>query len=158
MPLPSTLRPLRHRDFAIVWTSGFVSNAGSWMQTVAVGAFVTARTGKAGWAGLAAAAAFLPIGLLAPVGGALADRLNRRIFVLVASIGEAAIATLLAWMALTDRAAPGSVTAVVFVAGCIGAIRLPFQQAMILDIVPREEFLAATSLSSAQYNFGRVFG
>jgi MFS family permease len=156
--LPTTLRPLRHRDFAIVWAAGFVSNAGSWMQTVAVGAFVTSRTGRAGWAGLAAAAAFLPIGLLAPVGGALADRLNRRMFVMVASIGEAVIAAVLAWMALTDRAAPGSVTAVVFVAGCIGAIRLPFQQAMTLDLVEREELLAATSLSSAQYNFGRVVG
>ncbi|MEY2467971.1 MAG: hypothetical protein QOF21_669 [Actinomycetota bacterium] len=135
-----------------------VSNAGSWMQTVAVGAFVTSTTGKAGWAGLAAAAAFLPIGLLAPVGGALADQLNRRVFVLVASIFEAAIAALLAWMAATDHASPGSVTAVVFVAGCIAAIRLPFNQAMTLDFVEREEFLAAASLTSAQYNFGRVFG
>src|SRR5215216_1634624 len=107
MPLPSSLQPLRHRDFAIVWTTGMVSNAGSWMQTVAVGAFVTSETGKAGWAGLAAAAAFLPIGLLAPVGGAL---------------------------------------------------RLPFNQAMTLDMVEREEFLAAASLGSAQYNFGRVIG
>jgi MFS family permease len=149
---------MRHRDFAVVWTAGMVSNAGSWMQTVAVGAFVTARTGKAGWAGLAAAAAFLPIGLLAPVGGALADRLNRRVFILVASICEAGTATLLAWMAATDRARPGSVTAVVFVAGCIGALRLPFNQAMVLDLVERDEFLAAASLNSAQYNFGRVFG
>src|SRR5689334_12189565 len=110
---------MRHRDFAIVWTASMVSNAGSWMQTVAVGAFVTARTGRASWAGLAAAAAFLPIGLLAPVGGALADRLNRRKFILVVSVFEAGTATLLAWMAATDRARPGSVTAVVFVAGCL---------------------------------------
>ncbi|MEY2474106.1 MAG: hypothetical protein QOK28_3435 [Actinomycetota bacterium] len=149
---------MRHRDFAIVWTASMVSNAGSWMQTVAVGAFVTARTGRASWAGLAAAAAFLPIGLLAPVGGALADRLNRRTFILVVSVFEAATATLLAWMAATDRARPGSVTAVVFVAGCLAAIRLPFNQAMMLDLVERDEFLAASSLTSAQYNFGRVFG
>jgi MFS family permease len=149
---------MRHRDFAVVWTASMVSNAGSWMQTVAVGAFVTSRTGHAAWAGLAAAAAFLPIGLLAPVGGALADRLNRRRFILIVSVFEAAIATLLAWMASTGRAHPGSVTGVVFVAGCLGAIRLPFQQALILDMVERDEFLAAASLGSAQYNFGRVFG
>src|SRR5207244_422023 len=40
----------------------------------------------------------------------------------------------------------------------LGAIRLPFQQALILDKVERDEFLAAASLGSAQYNFGRVFG
>jgi MFS family permease len=158
MPLPSSLQPFRHRDYATVWTASMVSNAGTWMQTVAVGAFVTSRTGKASWAGLAAVAAFLPIGLLAPVGGALADRWNRRVFVLIISIGEAATASLLAWMAATDRARPGSVTLVVFVAGCLGAIRLPFNQAMTLDMVEREEILAATSLFSAQYNVGRVFG
>ncbi len=158
MRLPASLHPFRHRDFAVVWSAGMVSNAGSWMQTVAVGAFVTARTGQAAWAGLAAVAAFLPIGLLAPVGGALADRLNRRLFVLFVSIGEAAIAALLAWMTVTDRARPGSVTFVVFIAGCLGAIRLPFNQAMSLDLVPREEFLAASSLGSTQYNLGRVVG
>ena len=158
MNLPSSLQPLSHRNFALVWGGGMVSNAGSWMQTVAVGAFVTARTGRAGWAGLIAAAAFLPIGLLAPIGGALADRLDRRKFVLFANLGEAAIASLLAWLAITGRATPGTVAAVVFVAGCITAIQLPFLQAMTLDLVPREHLLAAASLSSAQYNMGRVLG
>ena len=135
-----------------------VSNAGSWMQTVAVGAFVTARTGRAGWAGVIAAAAFLPIGLLAPIGGALADRLNRRLFVLCTNIGEAVMATLLAWLAITGHATPAVVAGVVFVAGCLTAIALPFLQAMTLDFVPREHLLAAASLGSAQYNMGRVFG
>lgn len=149
---------MRRRDFALVWSAGMVSNAGSWMQTVAVGAFVTAKTGQAGWAGLAAAAAFLPIGLLAPVGGALADRINKRTFVMVINILEAVTATGLAWMALSGRARPGSTTAIVFVAGCLGAIRLPSTQAIVLDLVPREEYLAAASLGSAQYNMGRVVG
>ncbi|MBA2608575.1 MAG: MFS transporter [Actinobacteria bacterium] len=158
MKLPSSLEPLRHRNFALVWGGGMVSNAGSWMQTVAVGAFVTARTGRAGWAGIIAAAAFLPIGLLAPIGGALADRLNRRKFVLFANLGEAGTASLLAWLAITGRATPATVAAVVFVAGCLTAIQLPFLQAMTLDLVPREHLLAAASLGSAQYNMGRVLG
>ncbi len=158
MKLPSSLEPLRHRNFALVWGGGMVSNAGSWMQTVAVGAFVTARTGRAGWAGIIAAAAFLPIGLLAPIGGALADRLNRRKFVLFVNVGEATMASLLAWLAITGRATPGTVAGVVFVAGCLTAIQLPFLQAMTLDLVPREHLLAAASLGSAQYNMGRVLG
>lgn len=157
MPLAS-LEPLRHRDFALVWWAGLVSNAGSWMQTVAVGAFVTSRTGRAGWAGLAAAAAFLPIGLLAPIGGALADRLDRRRFIMVANLGEASMAAVLVWLVVSGRATPASLTAVVFVAGCMGAVRLPFYQAMTPDLVPREQLLAAASLGSAQFNLGRVFG
>ena len=51
MPLAS-LRPLRHRDFALVWSAALVSNVGSWMQTVAVGVLVLAvvTTVAAQWA------------------------------------------------------------------------------------------------------------
>ena len=45
-----------------------MSNVGTWMQTVAVGALVTERTGRASWTALVAVAAFLPIGVLSPVG------------------------------------------------------------------------------------------
>ena len=74
----SSLRPLRYRNFALIWSAALLSNIGSWMQTVAVGVLVTAKTGRAGWTGLVAAAAFLPIGLLSPVGGLMADRMDRR--------------------------------------------------------------------------------
>lgn len=158
MPVPSSLRPLRHRNFALVWTGGIVSNAGSWMQTVAVGAFVTAKTGQAGWAGLIAAAAFLPIGILSPIGGALADRLDRRKFVLSTNLGDAAMASILAWLAFTGRAEPWNVALVVFLSGCLVAISIPSLQAMTLDLIPREDLMAAAGLTSAQYNLGRVFG
>lgn len=158
MQLPSSLRPLRHRNFTLVWSGGIVSNAGSWMQTVAVGAFVTARTGQAGWAGLVAAAAFLPIGILAPIGGALADRVDRRKFLLYTNLGDALMASLLAWLAFTGRAEPWNVALVVFVSGCLVAIALPCLQALTLDLLPREDLLAAAGLGSAQYNLGRVIG
>ncbi len=74
----ASLRPLRQRDFALVWGAALVSNVGSWMQTVAVGILITDLTGQAKWTGLVAAAAFVPIGLLSPVGGAMADRVDRR--------------------------------------------------------------------------------
>ena len=75
--LPS-LRPLRQRQFALVWSAALVSNVGSWVQTVAVGVLVTSLTGQARWTGLVAAAAFVPVGVLSPVGGAIADRVDRR--------------------------------------------------------------------------------
>ena len=53
----ASLRPLRQRNFAMVWSAALVSNIGSWMQTVAVGVFVTDVTHQAKWTGLVAAAA-----------------------------------------------------------------------------------------------------
>jgi MFS family permease len=153
-----SLRALRHRDYALLFAGGLVSNVGTWMETVAVGALVVAATDQAIWAALVAVAAFLPIGVLSPVGGALADRIDRRAFIIAANLVEGGLAAVLAVLAWTDHARPGLVIAVVFVAGCSAALRFPFQQSILPDVVPRQDMLSATSLSSAQYNLGRVVG
>ena len=54
--LPRSLSPFRHRAYARFWFGAFVSNIGTWMETVGVGILVTKQTGQAGWAGLVAAA------------------------------------------------------------------------------------------------------
>ena len=153
-----SLRPLRSRDFSLLWSASLVSNIGSWMQTVAVGALVTARTGRATWTAAVAVAAFLPIGLLAPVGGALADRLDRRRWLAIANLVEAGLAVLLAVLSASGHATPLAVTAVVLVSGCITALILPFQQALVPDLVAADDLLAASSLGIAQFNMGRVVG
>ncbi|PZS19638.1 MAG: MFS transporter, partial [Acidimicrobiales bacterium] len=154
----ASLRPLRRRDFALLWSAALVSNVGTWMQTVAVGVLVTARTHQAGWTGLVAAAAFVPIGLLSPVGGAMADRFDRRRWLLVTTAGETVFATGLAVLAVTGHARPGIVTLVVFGGGVMAAVGFPAYQAMLPDLVEPGELLAAISLSSAQFNLGRVIG
>ncbi len=153
-----SLRPLRRRDFALLWSAALVSNVGTWMQTVAVGVLVTARTHQAGWTGLVAAAAFVPIGLLSPVGGAMADRFDRRRWLLVTTAGETAFATGLAVLAATGQARPGVVALVVLGGGIMGAVGFPAYQAMLPDLVETKDLLAAISLSSAQFNLGRVIG
>jgi MFS family permease len=152
------LRPLRHRDFALLWWASAVSNVGTWVQTVAVGALVASRTGRASWAALVAAAAFLPIGVLAPVGGALADRLDRRFWLALSNVAQGLLAVALAVLSATGHASALAVTGVSFLTGCVTAVAFPFQMAMIPDLVPKEELLAASSLGSAQFNLGRVLG
>ncbi|HEX2275240.1 MAG TPA: MFS transporter [Acidimicrobiales bacterium] len=154
----SALRPLRNRDFALVWSAALLSNVGSWMQTVAVGVLVTAITDQARWTGLVAAAAFLPMGLLSPVGGALADNVDRRRWLLMTTVGETAFATLLAVLVGTGHATPLGVTLVVLGGGCMTALGFPAYQAILPDLVRRDELLGAMSLSAAQYNLGRVLG
>jgi MFS family permease len=129
------------------------------MQTVALGVLVYARSGhQAGWTGLVAAAAFVPMGLLAPVGGALADRFDRRRWLLITTLGEMAVATLLTVLVATGHDQPGLVVIVAFFGGAAGAVGFPAYQAMLPDLVPKEDLLGAISLSSAQFNLGRVVG
>lgn len=156
--LGSSFRPLRNRDFALLWSSSLVSNIGTWMQTVAVGSLVTERTGKAGWTALVAVAAFLPLGLLSPVGGAVADRTDRRRWLIAGNLVATALTVGLTVLSATGRASPGTVTIVVFLGGCMGALVFPVQQALIPDLVPPDQVLAASSLGMAQYNLGRVVG
>ena len=154
----AAFRPLRHRSFALVWTAALVSNVGTWMETVAVGDLVAERTGEAGWTGLVAAAAFLPMGLLGPIGGAVADRVDRRRFMVVTTLLQALCAAALTALSATGNASPGAVTAVVFVAGCVVGVAFPAYSAMLPDLVPKDDLLGAVSLSQAQYNLGRVIG
>jgi MFS family permease len=156
--LPASLRPLGSRNFALVWSAALVSNVGTWMQIVALGVVVTARTHEPGWTGLVAAAAFLPNGLLAPVGGALADRLDRRVWLIITTIAEALFATVLAVLAFTGHEVPWIFTVVAFFGGCASAIGFPTYQAMLPDLVEKDQLLSAVSLSSAQFNLGRVIG
>jgi MFS family permease len=154
----AALRPLRYRYFAILWTASLVSNVGTWMQTVAVGALVVARTGQASWAVLVAAGAFLPIGLLSPLGGALADRLPRRAVIATGNLAEGLIAAALAALVSAGDGSPVVLLGLVTLQGCASALIMPFSQAILPDLVPRSQFLAASSLNSAQWNAGRIVG
>ncbi|MBV8303351.1 MAG: MFS transporter [Acidimicrobiia bacterium] len=154
----SSLQPLRRRNFCLIWSAALISNVGSWMQTVAVGALVTEATGKSAWTGIVAAAAFIPVGIFAPIGGALADRVDRRRYFIGTTIGETFFAALLALAVATGHAEPWLVTVLVFCGGVLTALGFPAYQAIIPELVPREELLAAMSLGSAQFNLGRVIG
>ena len=154
----AALRPLHYRNFAVLWTASLVSNVGTWMQTVAVGALVISRTGQASWAVLVAAGAFLPIGLLSPVGGALADRLPRRPVIATGNFTAGLIAAVIAALVAAGHDDPYGLLALVTAQGAVSALIGPFTQAILPDLVPRSEFLAAGSLNSAQWNAGRIIG
>jgi MFS family permease len=154
----SPLRPFRHRAYLIVWSGAFVSNVGTWMETVAVGDLVASRTGEAGWTALVTAAGFLPMGLMGPIGGAIADRVDRRRFFFVTTLLQSACATTLTLLAAAGAASPGVVAVVVFVAGSVAGIGFPAYQAMLPDLVPTDDLLGAVSLGQAQFNLGRVVG
>src|SRR5262249_25298028 len=147
-----------HRMFAILWTGAFISNIGTWMESVAVGILVTDKTGEAIWTGLAAAAGFVPTAVLGPVGGALADRIPRRRLPSPPTTVQTLLARTLTLCAATGNTAPGVVTLIIFAEGCAQAIGFPAYQAVLPDLVPEEDLIGAVALSSAQWNLGRVVG
>lgn len=158
MDLSRSLAPLRHRQFALLWSGAFLSNIGTWMETIGVGVLVTTETGQAGWAGLVAAAGFVPSAVLGPFGGALADRVPRRTLLLATSTVQTGLAAILTLLTAAGTPHPGVVTLIVLAAGCALALGFPAYQALLPDLVPREDLPGAVALSSAQWNLGRVIG
>ena len=157
MPL-AAFRPLRHRDFALLWSASLVSNVGTWMETVAVGSLIAHDTGRATAVGAAAAAAFLPSALLSPVGGLISDRVRRKPFLLLTLAFDTALALVLAVLIANGHRSPALLSSVLFIEGCSGALALPNRQSLMPELVPREELVAAVSLGSTAWNGGRVVG
>jgi predicted MFS family arabinose efflux permease len=154
----SAFSPFRYRDYRLYWSGNFVSNIGTWMETIALGAYVAETTGKAFWSGIIAAAGFVPSGLLSPIGGVVADKYPRKPVLIGATLFQTLGAGLLCILAFGDHLRPGIIAVVVFLSGTASAIAFPAYQSIVRDLVPPEEITAAIGLGSAQWNLGRVLG
>lgn len=154
----SSFRAFRHNGFGALWVGAFVSNVGTWMETIAIGVFVTTTTGRAGWTGTIAALMYLPAIVLGPIGGALADRLDRRRYIATGTVAQIFLAAALTILALTDRLSVFSIGVIAMLAGCVTALMSPAFAAIMSDLVPPEDLHSAFTLNSAQYNLGRILG
>ena len=128
------------------------------METVAIGVYVTQATGQAAWTGTVAALTYVPTVLLGPFGGALADRFDRRRFLIGVTLFQMLLAAILTVLAATDRLSVAAVATIVLLAGCAFAAAMPAVQAMTPDLVGADDLLGAMSLGAAQFNLGRVVG
>jgi MFS family permease len=158
LPRLSSFRAFEHPGYFAVWAGSLVSNIGTWMETVAMGVYVTEVTGKAEWTGGVVALSYLPGLLLSPLGGALADRFDRRAFVALGSLIQGLLAALLTVLAFTHQLSVPAVAVISFFNGCINMMMGPAFNALLAELVPPEHLHSAMSLSSAQFNLGRVIG
>lgn len=157
MKLPGPLTALRHRNFAIFWSAATISDIGTWMQMIAVGVLVARITGKASATGLVSIIGFATAGLLAPLGGVLSDRFDRRKMMLGALAAQALLTTALA-LHLRSQPSVAVMTILISLQGAAGAVGNPAAQALIPAMVPPSELLKAVSLLTVCWNSGRIFG
>jgi MFS family permease len=154
----ASLAPLRHRSFALAMTSSFVSSVGTWMQNVALGIYLTETTRNPIWLGLLTVAAWLPAIIGAPLGGVVADRWSRQRWIQLNNLMMTATASALAVAAATHHLSPALACYLAVGEGLCGSASWAAWQSLLPDLVEKDEVLAAVSLSSAQFNLGRVIG
>ena len=128
------------------------------MQTVALGVFLTETTHNPLWLGLVTVCAWTPALIGSPLGGVVADRWNRQRWIQLNNLVMALSASTLALAALTHRLTPSVACYLAIVEGLASSASWSAWQSLLPDLVRRDEVLAAVSLSSAQFNLGRIVG
>ncbi|NMO55212.1 MFS transporter [Actinoplanes sp. TBRC 11911] len=152
------MNPLRDRVFRSLWIAVLASNAGTWMQTVGAQWLVVREPNAATWVSLVQVATMTPVLLLALPSGALADVLDRRLLLLAVQIGlfsTGAALSVLTWLGLMP---PGLLLFFTFLLGVGQALTLPTWQAVIPEVVPREELPTASALGAVNTNLARSAG
>ena len=148
---------LRHRDFRLVWGGTFLSNIGTWMQNVLLGAFAL-KIGDAGYVGLLYFAQLGPLLFLSQIGGVIADQVNRRRFLVSMQTIQMVLSFVLAGLVLVDHPSKVAIFVCVLAIGIANALNAPAMGAILPTLVPREDIPGAVSLQSVQMNLSRVIG
>ena len=148
----------RFRDFRLFWASTFFYSLGTGMEHVAVGWLVFDITGSAFIVGVAAAARMAPLFFLGILSGAMADWLERRLFLLFIALSGMAVAGIMAVVLLTGEPPIWAVVVLVAAGGCMLAFTLTTRNAYTYDIVGPEHALNGLSLNQMAMQAGGIGG
>lgn len=152
------VRALRHRDFALFWSSALISSIGTWVQNTTVPFVVYDLTGSKSLLGITAFLNMFPTVLVGPLAGSLADRHPRRKLLIVTQAGQAAIAAALWLVWLSGGDSVPALLVLVTLAAAANGLNIPAWQAYVTELVPRRDLLNAITLNSAQFNAARAIG
>jgi MFS family permease len=155
---PAALRALRHRNYQLFFIGQLISLIGTWMDQVAESWLVYRLTGSALLLGTVAFASQIPVFLLAPIGGIVADRNNRRTILVITQSCMMALAFLLAILTLTHRITVWELIVIAALLGVVNAFDIPARQAFLVDMVSRTDLVNAIALNSSMFNGARVVG
>lgn len=148
------------RNYRIYATGAIVSNTGTWMGRVAQDWVVlmelTDRSATA--LGIVTGLQFLPMLLLAPIGGAISDRFAKRRVMLITQTVMALTAVAMAVMVLTGVMQLWHMFVLAFLQGCAAAIDAPARQSFVSEMVPPSNLANAVGLNSASFHLGRLIG
>lgn len=155
---PRRFSALRNRNFALLWFGLLISNSGSWMQLVAQGILVYDLTRSAAALGLVSFARAVPMMVVTPVGGVVADRVPRLRLLKVTQVTALGLALVLAVLTSAGVVTVWQIALLSLLAGAVNAFDQPTRQALLPDLVRREDLTNAIALNSAAWQGAAMFG
>src|SRR2546425_2224040 len=152
------LGALRHRNYRLFLVGQIVSTIGTWMQTVALPWLALELTHNGFLVGLVLAAQFLPVLILSPFAGEIADRYRKRTVLLVTQTSFVVPPFVLFALTTSGHAQYWMVVLAAVATGTINALDVPTRQAFQVDMVGKQDLMNAIALNSSVFHASAVIG
>jgi len=158
MALPAALAPLRHPTFRMLWMANVVTSLGTWFQNTGAGWLMTTLSPDPLTVSLVQAATILPVCLLALPAGALADIVDKRVFLIGTQAWTMLMAAILAGFTLAGHTSAWGLLLLTFAIGIGAAMTAPAWSAIVSELVPRRDLVQAVALGGIGFNAARAVG
>ena len=152
------LASFQHPGYAKMWLASLSSSSAAWALIVARAALILDLTGSAAWTGYVTFAAMIPGVVVSPIAGYLADRFDRRTVMAWAFGVNLVQILLLAFLVADGSIQPWHLLVLAVVNGTARAIQTPASQALLVNMVPREQITNAVSLFQVTFQGSRFTG
>lgn len=151
-------RAFRHRNYRLFFGGQLISLTGVWIQSVAMSWLIYRLTGSATLLGLVGFASQLPVFLLTPITGAIADIIPRHRILLIAQCCAMVLTLVLASLTLLHLVAIWHIFLIAILLGLVNAFDMPTRQAFVVEMVGKEDMQNAIAMNSTMYNGARMLG
>lgn len=146
------------RNYRLYWSGQIVSLVGTWMQSVSQPWLVLLLGGSPIQLGIVLALQFAPSMVLAPLGGVIADRVDKRRLLMATQSVAMLQAVALFALTVADVVQIWHVMLLALALGFVNAVDMPVRQSFAADLVSRDQLMGAITLNSASFNLARVLG
>lgn len=153
-----TFRSLRIRNYRLFFAGQLVSQAGTWMQMVAVIWVVLRLTDDGFVLGLVTASQFLPVLIFGAWGGVVADRVDHHRFMLMTQAAFTVLAVAFVGLVFTDRLGIPAIFVLSTAFGFVTAMDNPVRRTLVVDLVGEDDVPNAVALNSSLMTGSRVIG
>lgn len=154
----SAWAPFRNKAFRGLWLAGAVVNLAIWMQTVGAAWIMTTLTASATMVSLVQTAMTLPVFLFALPGGVIADRVDRRRWLIITQCMMLFAAMVLSLLAYSEHLEAWGLLAFTFVLGTGSALGMSAWMVTMIGVLSRDQVPAAVSLNGIAINATRALG
>lgn len=156
--LKSTFSALGVRNYRLFFIGQGISLVGTWVRRTAMGWLVYQLTGSTAELGLVMGLALLPLFILSPWAGSIADRVDKRRMILCTQVLAAATSAAIAALILLHSVQVWHLMILATLSGVAFAFEVPSRQSFIVEMVGRDRLMNAIALNSGLVNLSRVLG